>query len=77
VGDTVNVAARLAQRARAGEAVLSALIRQAIRDPLPGVEIRPLGGMSFAARTQHVDIYCIPRADRLDLGERRRESMRH
>jgi len=71
VGDTVNVAARLAQRARAGEAILSAPIRAALRDKLPEVEIKPLGGMSFAARTQHVDIYCIPRAERLDLGERR------
>ena len=33
--------------------------------------------MSFAARSQHVETYCIPRADRLDLGEPRRESPRH
>jgi adenylate cyclase len=76
MGDTVNVAARLAQRARAGEAVLSASIRKALRE-LPGIEIRPLGGMSFAARSQRVDIYCIPRVERLDLGELRREITRH
>ncbi|HEY6922289.1 MAG TPA: adenylate/guanylate cyclase domain-containing protein, partial [Steroidobacteraceae bacterium] len=76
VGDTVNVAARLAERARAGEAILSASIREALRDQLPGLEIKPLGGLSFAGRTRHVDIYCIPRADRLDLGEGRRESTR-
>ena len=77
VGDTVNVAARLAQRARAGEAILSASIREALGDQLPAVEIKPLGAMSFAARSQHVETYCIPRADRLDLDEPRRESPRH
>lgn len=77
VGDTVDIATRLAERARAGEAILSAAIREALRDELPGIEIKPLGGMSFAARTRHIRIYCIPRADRLDLGEARRERARH
>jgi adenylate cyclase len=77
VGDTVNVAARLAQRARAGEAVLSASVREALRDQVPEVQIKPLGGLSFAARAQRVDIYCIPRPDRLELGEPRREITRH
>jgi adenylate cyclase len=74
VGDTVNVAARLAQRARAGEAILSSAVREALRDRLPEVQIKPLGGLSFAARTQRVHIYCIPRADRLELGEPRRST---
>jgi len=77
VGNTVNLAARLAKRARAGEAILSASIRKELRDQLPGVEIKPLGGMSLSARSQRVDIYCIPRADRLDLGELRRQITRH
>jgi adenylate cyclase len=77
VGDTVNVAARLAQRARAGEAILSASIREALRDQVPDVLIKPLGGLSFAARTQRVDIYCIPRLERLELGEPRPGSPRH
>ena len=77
VGDTVNVAARLAQRARAGEAILSSTVREALRDQLPDVQIKPLGGLSFAARTQRIDIYCIPRPDRLELGEPRREGKRH
>lgn len=77
VGDTVDVAARLAERARAGEAILSAAIREALRDELHGIEIKPLGGMSFAARTQHINIYCIPRADRLELGQARGGGARH
>ncbi len=77
VGDTVNVAARLAQRARAGEAILSHAVREALRDQLPEVQIRPLGGLSFAARTQRVDIYCIPRSDRLELGDPQPRDPRH
>src|SRR3569833_91298 len=77
VGDTVKLAVRLAQRARAGEAILSAPIREALRDQLPEVEIKPLGGMSFDTRSQRIDIHCIPRADRLDLGEHRRRITRH
>jgi class 3 adenylate cyclase len=77
VGDTVSVAARLAQRARAGEAILSGSIREALRDQPPEVEIKPLGGLTFAARAQRVDIYCIPRSVRLDLGQPRPDSMRH
>lgn len=77
VGDTVNVAARLAQRARAGEAVLSSPVREALRDQLPELQIKPLGGLSFADRTQRVDIYCIPRRDRLELGEPCQENKWH
>jgi adenylate cyclase len=77
VGDTVNVATRLAQRARAGEAILSSPVREALRNRMPEVRIKPLGGLSFAARTQRVDIYCIPRPDRLELTEARREPTRH
>ena len=77
VGDTVNVASRLAQRARAGEAVLSGPVREALRDQVPELQIKPLGGLTFAARTQRVAIYCIPRAERLDLGEFRHEGVRH
>ena len=77
VGDAVIVATRLAQRARAGEAVLSGSVREALRDQVPELQIKPLGGLTFAARTQRVAIYCIPRAERLDLGELRHEGVRH
>ncbi len=76
-GDAVNIASRLAQRARAGEAILSAPVRDALRDELPELQIKPLGGLTFADRTRRVDIYCIPRAERLNLGESRHHDMRH
>lgn len=77
VGDAVDVASRLAQRARAGEAILSASVRRSLPDQLPELQIKPLGGLTFADRTRRVDIYCIPRAERLDLGEPRHYSVRH
>jgi class 3 adenylate cyclase len=75
--DAVDVATRLAQRARAGEAILSAQVRQSLHNQLPDLQIRPLGGLTFADRTRRVDIYCIPRAERLDLGQTRHLRARH
>jgi class 3 adenylate cyclase len=65
IGDTVNVAARLVQRARAGEALFSRSVRQML-DPVPGgiVELPPL---MLRGRTRPVEIYCMAAAMRLDL----------
>lgn len=65
IGDTVNVAARLVQRARAGEALFSLSVRQSL-DPLPTgiVELPPL---VLRGRTRPVEIYCMEAPGRLDL----------
>jgi class 3 adenylate cyclase len=65
IGDTVNVAARLVQRARAGEALFSLSVRQSL-DPLPTgvVELPPL---VLRGRTRPVEIYCMESPTRLDL----------
>ncbi len=65
IGDTVNVAARLVQRARAGEALFSRSVRQAL-DPPPGgiVELPPL---ILRGRSRPVEIYCMASDLRLDL----------
>ncbi len=65
IGDTVNVAARLVQRARAGEALFSRSVRQAL-DPPPGgiVELPPL---VLRGRSRPVEIWCMASAMRLDL----------
>lgn len=56
----------------------SASLREAaLRGQVPDVQIRPLGGLSFASRTQRVEIDWIPRPDRLELGEPRRESTQY
>ena len=65
IGDAVNVAARLVQRARAGEALFSLSVKQAL-DPVPQgiVELPPL---VLRGRTRPVEIYCLESPTRLDL----------
>lgn len=65
IGDAVNVAARLVQRARAGEALFSLSVKQAL-DPVPqGVlELPPL---VLRGRTRPVEIYCLESPTRLDV----------
>ena len=65
IGDTVNVAARLVQRARAGEALLSHSVRQAIGTGLDAVvQLPPL---VLRGRSRPVEIWCLPSGMRLDL----------
>jgi len=65
IGDTVNVAARLVQRARAGEALFSRSVRQSL-DPAPSdiVELPPL---VLRGRVRPVEIYCMASGKRIDL----------
>lgn len=65
IGDTVNVAARLVQRARAGEALFSLSVKRSL-DPVPAgiVELPPL---VLRGRTRPVEIYCMESPTRLDL----------
>ncbi|MBM4218830.1 MAG: adenylate/guanylate cyclase domain-containing protein [Gammaproteobacteria bacterium] len=65
IGDTVNVAARLVQRARAGEALFSLSVKRAL-DPVPTgiVELPPL---ILRGRTRPVEIYCMASPNRIDL----------
>ena len=65
IGDTVNVAARLVQRARAGEALFSRSVWQSLKSGDAGiVELPP---MLLRGRTRPVEIYCMPSVTRLDL----------
>ena len=65
IGDTVNVAARLVQRARAGEALFSRSVWQALEAGAAGIlELPPL---VLRGRSRPVEIYCMPSATRLDL----------
>jgi adenylate cyclase len=70
IGDTVNVAARLCQRARAGEIVLSASFKQSLGDKGSAFLISPLSQVVVRGRTEAVDIFCLPleqRSASLDL----------
>jgi class 3 adenylate cyclase len=68
VGDTVNVASRLSQRARAGEALFSSVVRANLDDDdeLPLLE---LPALQLRGRAAPVQIYCLPAAERIDLRE--------
>jgi class 3 adenylate cyclase len=61
LGDTVNVAARLCQRARAGEIVLSASFKHSLGDKETAFSISPLSQVAVRGRTEPVDIFCLPR----------------
>jgi Adenylate cyclase, family 3 (some proteins contain HAMP domain) len=67
IGDTVNVASRLCQRARAGEILFS----RALKDLLDarGVElgVLELPPMTLRGRTAPIDIYCVPLERRLEI----------
>ncbi len=74
VGDTVNVAARLCSRARAGEVLLSCTVASAL-DGNAAASGAPVGAPPFLQLPQFelrgrrvpIDIWCVPAAERLAL----------
>jgi class 3 adenylate cyclase len=68
IGDTVNVAARLSQRARAGEALFSSDVKRSLdargcRD----VPALALPSLQLRGRAMPVEIWCIPADERIDF----------
>jgi adenylate cyclase len=68
VGDTVNVAARLCHRARAGEVLFSAEVAARL-DDVAASDVIPLPNFSLRGRAAPVRIHCIPTLERLHTGE--------
>lgn len=67
IGDTVNVASRLCQRARAGEMLFSRSFKRSLDErgvPLEALELPP---MTLRGRRNPIDIYCVPLPKRLDV----------
>jgi adenylate cyclase len=60
IGDTVNVASRLCQRARAGEIVLSDSFKQSLGDKGSAFSIAALSQVVVRGRTEPVGIFCLP-----------------
>lgn len=60
IGDTINVAARLCQRARAGEIVLSAAFKETLGDHETKSGIAALSQVVVPGRAEPVDIFCLP-----------------
>jgi class 3 adenylate cyclase len=59
IGDTVNIASRLCQRARAGEVLFSAGVAESL-DPAHAGDVIPLPALSLRGRASPVPIYCVP-----------------
>jgi adenylate cyclase len=66
VGDTVNVAARLCHRARAGEVLFSADVASDLGEG-DRLDMIALPNFSLRGRAAPVRIYCVPAPERLEL----------
>jgi class 3 adenylate cyclase/catechol 2,3-dioxygenase-like lactoylglutathione lyase family enzyme len=67
IGDTVNVAARLSQRARAGEALFSGAVKRSLDEHGRSLPVIELPALQLRGRAEPVEIYCIPAARRADF----------
>ncbi|HEY6643753.1 adenylate/guanylate cyclase domain-containing protein [Povalibacter sp.] len=67
IGDTVNVAARLAQRARAGELLFSQAVMTSLDGAGMDVEALALPPMVLRGRSNPIDIFCVPSGRRIDF----------
>jgi adenylate cyclase len=69
IGDAVNVAARLCQRARSGEILFSEAVKRSLDGdgyPLNAIELPPL---VLRGRTMPISMYCIASGERKDIQE--------
>jgi class 3 adenylate cyclase len=69
IGDTVNVASRLCQRARAGEMLFSGAIKQSLDARGLDIGALPLPPMKLRGRSTPIDIFCVPLHARLQVSE--------
>jgi adenylate cyclase len=69
IGDTVNIAARLCQRARAGEMLFSGALKQSLDARGVDVGATPLPPLQLRGRSHPIDIYCVARQTRMQVTE--------
>lgn len=69
IGDTVNIAARLCQRARAGEMLFSLALKKSLDERGFEVGAQPLPAMQLRGRSAPIDIYCVPTEHRVQVTE--------
>ncbi len=60
IGDTVNIAARLCQRARAGEMLFSSTLKNSLDAHGINVGATPLPPLQLRGRSNPIDIFCVP-----------------
>ncbi len=67
IGDTVNIASRLCQRARAGEMLFSSALKRSLDAHGLDVGATALPPLQLRGRSHPVDIFCVPLATRLQV----------
>jgi adenylate cyclase len=68
IGDTVNVAARLSQRARAGEVLFSTALKLSLdAQSETTTAVLALPPLTLRGRSSPIDIFCVPTDKRIDL----------
>ena len=67
IGDTVNIAARLCQRARAGEMLFSSTLKRSLDSQGLDIGATPLPPLQLRGRSHPIDIYCVPLQTRMQL----------
>ena len=67
IGDTVNVASRLAQRARAGEMLFPAAVTRGLAETPFAKRAIALPALTLRGRTGPLDVHCLPTPSRIDL----------
>jgi len=68
IGDTVNVASRLCQRARSGEILFSRTLKQSLDAHGLDIGATPLPPMQLRGRSSPIDIFCVPLEARMHVG---------
>lgn len=67
IGDAVNIASRLGQRARAGEMLFSDAVKCALDKRGVEVGAMPLPSLVLRGRSSPIDIFCVPTTHRVDF----------
>ncbi|HEV2285317.1 MAG TPA: adenylate/guanylate cyclase domain-containing protein [Steroidobacteraceae bacterium] len=67
IGDTVNIAARLCQRARAGEMLFSSTLKRSLDEHGLDIGATPLPPLQLRGRSHPIDIFCVPLGTRIQL----------
>jgi class 3 adenylate cyclase len=67
IGDAVNIAARLCQRARAGEILFSSALKQSLDAHGVDLGAQRLPPLQLRGRSHPIDIFCVPLGTRVQL----------
>jgi class 3 adenylate cyclase len=67
VGDTVNIAARLCQRARSGELLFSKAVKHSLDAAGLALPATALPPMQLRGRSRPIELYCVPAATRVQV----------